>query len=57
MVNPRLNAVVEVNPDAMTITKQGDRERAARSMHGIPVLLKEKIDTADSRFPYRFFKT
>ena len=28
-LNPRLNAVVEVNPDAMAIAEQRDRERAA----------------------------
>ncbi|TFH73592.1 amidase [Gammaproteobacteria bacterium LSUCC0112] len=45
------NSVVEINPDALAIALQRDEERAAgriRSpLHGIPVLLKDNIDTAD----------
>ena len=48
---PSLNAVIELNPDAMTIAKQMDDERKAgktRSpLHGIPVLIKDNIGTAD----------
>jgi amidase len=48
---PHINSVIEVNPDALQIAAQLDAERArsgARSpMHGIPVLLKDNIDTAD----------
>ena len=48
---PMLNAVIELNPDAMTIAKQMDDERKAgkiRSpLHGIPVLIKDNIGTAD----------
>eukprot|EP01043_Picozoa_sp_COSAG02_P059326 COSAG02_NODE_7542_length_2968_cov_4.422098_1_plen_656_part_00 len=48
---PRLNAVVEVNPDAETLAAASDRERAAGyvrgPMHGICVLIKENIDTDD----------
>src|SRR5215213_3896169 len=48
---PRLNTVIEVNPDALTIADALDRERAGGSsrgpLHGIPVLLKDNIDTAD----------
>lgn len=48
---PRLNAVVELNPDAMAIAAERDRERAAGTvrgpLHGIPVLLKDNIDTDD----------
>lgn len=44
-------AVVEINPDALALAEQLDSERAAgrlRSpLHGIPVLLKDNIDTAD----------
>jgi amidase len=48
---PYLNAVIEVNPDALEIARQLDEERAASGprgpLHGIPVLLKDNIDTAD----------
>jgi amidase len=48
---PRLNAVLELNPDAASIAEALDRERAVsgpRSMlHGIPLLLKDNIATAD----------
>ncbi len=48
---PMLNAVIEVNPDALAIADALDaerRERGARGpLHGIPVLLKDNIDTAD----------
>lgn len=46
-----LNSVLELNPDAIHIAEALDRERSfkgARSMlHGIPVLLKDNINTAD----------
>ncbi len=48
---PRLNAVIETNPDAIKIAAEMDRERAAGKLrgplHGIPVLLKDNIATAD----------
>src|SRR5215213_7701814 len=48
---PRLNTVIEVNPDALAIADALDRERAEGGprgpLHGIPVLLKDNIDTAD----------
>ncbi|SDS20169.1 amidase [Opitutus sp. GAS368] len=48
---PRLNAVIELNPDALAIADQLDVERKAGHvrgpLHGIPVLLKDNIDTAD----------
>jgi amidase len=48
---PRLNSVIELNPDALTIAASMDRERAARKvrgpLHGIPVLLKDNIATGD----------
>jgi amidase len=48
---PRLNAIIELNPDALAIAAALDRERAAGKLrgplHGIPVLLKDNIATAD----------
>jgi len=48
---PKLNSVIEVNPDAVSIAKNMDEERKAGKtrgpLHGIPVLIKDNIDTAD----------
>ncbi|MCM2316568.1 MAG: amidase [Thermoanaerobaculia bacterium] len=48
---PRLNAVIELNPDAIAIAEALDAERAKSGprgpLHGIPVLIKDNIDTAD----------
>ncbi|MDQ1610085.1 MAG: amidase [Pyrinomonadaceae bacterium] len=48
---PALNSVIELNPDALSIAAALDRERKdgrVRSpLHGVPVLLKDNIDTAD----------
>ena len=48
---PRLRSVIELNPDALTIAAALDRERQERGprgpLHGIPILLKDNIDTAD----------
>ena len=48
---PKLNSVIEINPDALTIADTLDKERKTgkiRSpLHGIPVLIKDNIDTAD----------
>ncbi len=48
---PRLNSVIELNPEAMAIAKALDAERKAGKvrgpLHGIPVLLKDNLDTAD----------
>ena len=48
---PRLNAVLEVNPDAREIADALDRERAAGGsrgpLHGVPIFLKDNIATAD----------
>lgn len=48
---PRLNSVIEVNPEALDIARAMDAERYARGprgpLHGIPVLLKDNIDTHD----------
>jgi amidase len=48
---PRLNSVVEANPDAMSLAQQLDQERKGNRvrgpLHGIPVLIKANIETAD----------
>ncbi len=48
---PAINSVIEVNPDALAIAELRDRERrdgrTRGPLHGIPVLLKDNIDTAD----------
>lgn len=48
---PKLNAVIELNPDALAIAAERDKERKAGKvrgpLHGIPVLLKDNIATAD----------
>jgi amidase len=48
---PTLNSVIELNPDALAIADALDKERKEKGsrgpMHGIPVLIKDNIDTAD----------
>jgi amidase len=48
---PGVNSVIELNPDALAIAKNADQERrngkVRGPLHGIPVLLKDNIDTGD----------
>ncbi|MBI5767752.1 MAG: amidase [Verrucomicrobia bacterium] len=48
---PKLNAVIELNPDALTHAAMLDADRKAGRvhgpLHGIPILLKDNLDTAD----------
>ena len=48
---PELNAIIQVNPDALQIAKALDKElqegKVRGPMHGIPVVLKDNIDTHD----------
>ncbi len=48
---PALRAVIEVNPDALAIAEEMDRERRSKRargpLHGIPVLIKDNVATAD----------
>jgi amidase len=48
---PALGSVIEVNPDALAIAESLDKERKEKGargpLHGIPVLIKDNIDTAD----------
>lgn len=48
---PNINSIIEVNPDAISIAEQLDKELASGKkrgpLHGIPVILKDNIDTFD----------
>src|SRR5712692_854383 len=48
---PAINSVIELNPDALSIASELDKERKAKGargpLHGIPVLIKDNIDTQD----------
>jgi len=48
---PELNSVITVNPDAIHIAEQLDKElkegKVRGPLHGIPILLKDNIDTHD----------
>ncbi|HKP85344.1 MAG TPA: amidase [Blastocatellia bacterium] len=48
---PAINSVIEINPDALAIADALDRERKQKGprglLHGIPILIKDNIDTAD----------
>src|ERR1022692_936325 len=49
---PSLHSIIELNPDALTIADSLDAERKSRGprgpLHGIPVLIKDNIATADN---------
>jgi amidase len=48
---PAINSIIELNPDALSIADSLDQERKAKGprgpLHGVPVLIKDNIDTAD----------
>jgi amidase len=48
---PQLNSVIDINPDALQIAAELDRELAAGKsrgpLHGVPVIIKDNIDTHD----------
>ena len=48
---PAINSVIEMNPDAERVAADLDRERKERGprgpLHGIPLLIKDNLDTAD----------
>ncbi len=50
-LNPKIKAVIEVNPDALEIAQMLDeemREKGRRSpLYGIPIIIKDNIDTKD----------
>ncbi|WP_096270881.1 amidase family protein [Paucisalibacillus globulus] len=48
---PKLNAILEINPDALFLAESLDNERTEKGarglLHGIPVLIKDNINTGD----------
>lgn len=50
-IDPKLRSVIEINPDALEIADEMDRERkrgkVRSALHGIPILIKDNIDTRD----------
>jgi amidase len=48
---PKVNSVIELNPEALQIADALDQERKAKGprgpLHGIPILIKDNIDTGD----------
>src|SRR5436305_2969388 len=48
---PAVNSIIELNPEALEIAQNLDKERKAQHLrgplHGIPVLIKDNIDTSD----------
>ncbi len=49
---PKLNAIIQTNPDALAIARELDRERTEKGprgpLHGVPIVIKDNIDTADA---------
>lgn len=46
-IDPQLHSVVEINPDALSIAAQLDQGSVRGLLHGVPILIKDNIDTAD----------
>jgi amidase len=50
-IDKKTNSVIELNPDAPSIAASLDRERQEKGprspLHGLPILIKDNIDTAD----------
>jgi amidase len=48
---PRVNSVIELNPDALSMAREADSLRRRGTvlgpLHGIPIMLKDNIDTGD----------
>jgi amidase len=53
-IDQLVNSVIELNPDAPSIASSLDKERKDKGprspLHGIPILIKDNIDTADKMF-------
>lgn len=52
-LDPKLSSIIELNPEALQIARELDLERANGKvrgpLHGIPVLLKDTIETGDTQ--------
>ncbi|MCO6512638.1 MAG: amidase [Aridibacter famidurans] len=50
-LDKKINSMIELNPDALAIAEELDKEMKAGKtrgpLHGIPVVIKDNIDTAD----------
>ncbi|HXH71175.1 MAG TPA: amidase [Pyrinomonadaceae bacterium] len=50
-IDPKIRSVIETNPDALKIAEEMDKERKKGKirgmLHGIPILIKDNIETAD----------
>jgi amidase len=46
-IDQQLHSVIEINPDALAIAAQLDQSTARGPLHGVPILIKDNIDTAD----------
>ena len=48
---PTLNSIIEINPEALSIAREMDKERKdgkiRSALHGIPMVIKDNIDTGD----------
>ncbi len=44
---PKVNSVIEINPDALEIARTQSNAQQTGLLHGIPVLIKDNIDTSD----------
>lgn len=44
---PKLNAVIEINPDALAIESELKAKGSRGPLHGLPILIKDNIETAD----------
>ena len=51
---PQLNSIIQVNPDALAIAEELDKElkegKSRGILHGIPIIIKDNIDTHDNMF-------
>jgi amidase len=51
---PELNSIIQINPDAIAIAQQLDKElsegNTRGSLHGVPIIIKDNIDTHDNMF-------
>ena len=44
---PKLNSIIEINPDAVSIARDRDADSRKGPLHGMPVLIKDNIESGD----------